>query len=336
MTRGLVALALAGVAASCAPQPVENGDAAAFSVRGRWPDATRISYRIDAARSPIGADAFARAVQRAMAIWSELDRIGFRPAASDEKADVTLSWQRGHHGACIPFGPNADVAHSGPVAPGTFVHFDLGRQWNEAGGEGVSVFHTALHELGHVLGLGHTDVAIAVMGTDPVRPEVLTMHDRAGIWSLYGGGSDGVGDLTIGPTVLRRVAPADRCDFAVFDTDGDEDAEVIVWRTDAAGHGEVMIHHFTSGPLLSHTHGPFLGTVVPGSDVGVVRGDDGARYLVSKATNGRLIARQFDGHGVPGMPKAPTDDEILATATRPTAGDLDGDGNAETVRRRDD
>ena len=46
-----------------------------------------------------------------------------------------FGWRRGHHGACEPFGIAATVAHSGPVRPGTFIHFDADRQWHTGDAE---------------------------------------------------------------------------------------------------------------------------------------------------------------------------------------------------------
>lgn len=311
-----------------------------FAVRGRWPDPRQLTYRLQGETCPLGAEAFARASQRAMQVWTATGVIGFRPANEKEQADVTLGFRRGHHGACEPFGPGADVAHAGPVGPGSFVHFDAGRTWSEHGGAGsVSLFHTALHELGHVLGLGHSEDGNAVMGTATERPSELSADDRAGLHSLYGGGEDGAGDLRITSSdgsiavVLRAVAPPAQCEFGVFDCDGDGDQEVVVWRTDQAGYGRLTIHDFSRGPALQRTIGPWPGVVVPGARVGFIVGPAGERLLVSTDAAGRHVARQFEHHGIPELPSAPVAASVLAAASRPATGDLDGDGRPETVAR---
>lgn len=311
-----------------------------FAVRGRWPDPRQLTYRLQGETCPLGAESFARASQRAMQVWAATGVVGFRPANEREPADVTLGFRRGHHGACEPFGPGADVAHTGPVAPGSFVHFDAGRTWSEHGGAGsVSMFHTALHELGHVLGLGHSEAENAVMGTSSARPSVLSADDCAGLHSLYGGGVDGAGDLRITSSdgsvvvVLRAVAPPAQCAFGVFDCDGDGDQEVIVWRTDEAGHGRLTVHDFSRGPALQRTIGPWPGVVVPGARVGFVVGPAGERLLVSVAAAGRRVAWQFDRHGIPELPSTPVADSVLAAASLTTIGDLDGDGRPEKVAR---
>ncbi len=335
------AVAALALGAACTPRadaaPAVPAD---FTVRGRLAGPRTLTWRIDAERAPIAADAFARAVARAAAVWTATGVVDLRAASGGEPANVTLSFRRGHHGACEPFGPMADVAHTGPLGSDTFVHFDAGRQWSEHGGGGLSVFHTALHELGHVLGLGHAEAEAAVMSNAVARPSALSAHDLAGLHSLYGGGVDAPSDLRIVAgdgselAVLRAVAPASCCEHAVFDADGDGAAEVLVWRTDTNGHGVLRTFGFVSGARLARTGGPFSGAVAAGAAVGFTVGADGRRLMVSTFADGARQARQFDRHGVPGDPTAVIPADVLARAARPTAGDLDGDGRPERVVRR--
>jgi hypothetical protein len=323
-----------------------SGDAgpappADFTVRGRWADATAIRYRVEAETvpSPVPPDAFVRAVERAAAAWNATGVVCLQVASPGARADVAIGFRRGHHGACEPFGPTSAVAHSGPPEPGTFVHFDAARAWSERGETGHSLFATALHELGHVIGLGHAEAKHAVMNTEPVRPEVLSRHELAAVHSLYGGGRDGAGDLAIVAgdgvvrAVLRGVAPAAHCAFAVFDADGDGAADVIVWRTDAAGHGSLRVYAFGPGPQLRRTIGPFVGATAPGARVGFVRGPAGERLLVAAFANGTRVVRQFDRFGAPDQPSHAFAEDLLAAAAAAAEGDLDGDGAIERVAR---
>ena len=90
------------------------------------------------------------------------------------------------------------IAHAGPPAPPSFVHFDRDRTWQERDGSGHSLVHAAAHELGHVLGLGHSTVETALMHPVPgSRAPELALDDVAALCSLYGGGEDAPGDVTI-------------------------------------------------------------------------------------------------------------------------------------------
>ncbi|MFN3241908.1 MAG: matrixin family metalloprotease [Planctomycetota bacterium] len=335
-----VALASLALLGACQQQPtVTPVDAAAthFAVRGRWPAEPRIRWRAESGPMPVDEATFRDAVARACATWNATGCVTFVPAAAGDDADVTLGWRRGHHGACEPFGISTTVAHSGPVRPGTFVHFDADRSWVADAADddrAYSLYGTALHELGHVLGLGHSAADDAVMKTGEVRSLPLSPSDRFGLQSLYGGGDDAPGDVRVlrddgtALATLRGVAPIDRCGLACFDIDGDGRCELVVWRTDRDGDGVIMSYHFDSDGL-TRTTGPYfaMASAADGASNGVVTAG-GYRLFVTRFGNGRVIARRFDEHGLLVPHSA---DGLDGPGEQPRSGDVDGDGRAETI-----
>jgi hypothetical protein len=307
----------------------------------------RISYRIEQDAGPMLPSQWREAVTRACATWNATGIVHLLPAAQGAAADVTLGWRRGHHGACEPFAMASTVAHSGPVRSGTFVHFDAGRQWlldAENDRDGYSLYGTALHELGHVLGLGHSIAADAVMRTGVIRSTPLAISDLHGLRSIYGGGVAEMGDLCIEAlgddrrlVVLHGVAPFGLAQHAVLDADGDGHDDVLVWRCDPAGLGQLMIYHFDASCMLARTTGPFLGAMAAGSNNVFFRSANGERLLVTVFQNGRRVLRRFDEHG--SLAASSLDrvasQELDAALQRGNAmaGDLAGDGRRQRVRQ---
>jgi hypothetical protein len=329
-----------------------------FTVRGRWNPLRELSYRCDGANGRVDPELFMRTIARALASWGRTGLVSFRPAREGESPDVVFSWAIGAHGSCRSFGVDFAVAHTGTVERGTFVHFDAGSEWSAEGERGESLLRVAAHEAGHVLGLDHAPDPASLMYPD-TTVDAPTPADLAGLHSLYGGGEDGPGDLGIvivasneepAPVVpfLRRVAPEQRTNFAVFDTDGNGSDDVVVWRTDAEGIGAVTIYHFKTGPELSRTIGPLLGVVPQGATTTFALDPEGRRWIVSQAPDGTSRVRRFDDRGWlhPGVPEelvgAPTSGSIQAALVTTdflfdlaavAEGDLDGDGREDIVYR---
>lgn len=308
-----------------------------FTIRGRWSDSRSLRYRIDESEGPMPRTMFEAAVERAIARWNATGCVQLT-AAVDASADVVLGWRQGAHDACEPLGASGAIAHAGPVASPTFVHFDGKRAFRPDGTGPLSLESVALHELGHVLGLDHVEDASAALSSDPARPCAVGDGDLAGLRSLYGGGDDDASDLRIlgadgsVRAILRRVAPADRTAFAAFDTDGDNRDELLVWRTDPAGHGALMVFGFWPGPSLAQSKGPFVGAVAPGARCAAVVTDHGERLLVSELPNGRRTALSFSDSGAL-EPFAGDPPPVPGDAARDA--DFDGDGVRETVVRTD-
>jgi hypothetical protein len=100
---------------------------------------------------------------------------------------------------------------SGPNAFESDVQFDSSRNWTFAESNAVIDFESvALHELGHVVGLGHSGIAASVMtGTYKVGSIRRDLHtdDLAGLYSLYGEADTPTPSPTSSPTPTPSPTP---------------------------------------------------------------------------------------------------------------------------------
>ena len=149
------------------------------------------------------------AVEQALAEWAHHADLTFTETdTAGLNRSLDISWAAGDHGDGNPFdGPGNVLAHaffppwppSDPLAGD--MHFDEAENWSLT--NDFHMYTVALHEAGHALGLGHSNVAGAVMEAfygGPVNG--LHADDIAGIQSIYGAVDDTIctGQTTPGST----------------------------------------------------------------------------------------------------------------------------------------
>ncbi|CAL9014532.1 unnamed protein product, partial [Prunus brigantina] len=101
-------------------------------------------------------------VARAFQTWAASTHFTF--SQSNQNPDLTVSFHRGNHGDGAPFdGRGGTIAHAFAPTNGRF-HYDADERYSVGAVSGAYDLETvALHEIGHLLGLGHSSVQGAIM-----------------------------------------------------------------------------------------------------------------------------------------------------------------------------
>ncbi|XP_067288580.1 collagenase 3-like [Pseudorasbora parva] len=175
-------------------------DVAAFSTFGDGPkwSTNTLTYRLVNYTPDLSEAEVDDSIKRALKLWADVTPLTFTRINSGT-ADIMISFVTRDHGDAYPFdGPQGILAHAFAPSPGIGgdAHFDDDEvfTFHTPKAKCYDLFLVAAHELGHSLGLSHSNVPGALMFptysfTDPERFS-LPSDDITGIQSLYGPNED--------------------------------------------------------------------------------------------------------------------------------------------------
>ena len=151
----------------------------------RWRDRRSQPLRIYYHESTVPHNLAPRAARRAFRRWRAIANAGI-PVLFDETRDSSLADVQVRWYANLPDNRagRADVVYTGA---GWMRSAELSLAWRAVNGQQIpedALYTVALHEIGHLLGLGHSDDPDDVMyPTTSVHD--LTARDRTTAWLLY-------------------------------------------------------------------------------------------------------------------------------------------------------
>lgn len=179
----------------------------------RWPDGkSDLTYAFLPANqlSDDEKAVFSRAFQR----WAAVTPLTFTATDSYTAADIKIGFFSGDHGDGEPFdGVLGTLAHAFSPPSGRF-HLDRDENWVATGdvttsslSSAVDLESVAVHEIGHLLGLGHSSVEESIMYptiTSRTKKVDLATDDVQGIQVLYGGNPNYNGSSSTPSTSQER------------------------------------------------------------------------------------------------------------------------------------
>lgn len=190
------------------------------TVGAKW-NHLALTYRYMNATADLPADRQRAIIDEAFRRWSAVCGLTFREVAVDAASDLSVAFHQGSHGDGAPFdnsgGPDGNVLAHAFFPPGAggpnagSLHFDEFESWkDQPGGVGIRLYNVALHEIGHLLGLDHSQDNTAIMfayyaeDRNDLRPD-----DIAGVQSLYGAPATAPVALTPGQSVNGNLPQQD-------------------------------------------------------------------------------------------------------------------------------
>ncbi|GKV48712.1 hypothetical protein SLEP1_g55516 [Rubroshorea leprosula] len=150
---------------------------------------THLVYTFNSSVQVVDVQTLRAVCSKAFERWKAVSQFTFEEAQPGRTPNIVIGFHRRDHGDGAPFeGPGNTLAHAFPPEDGRF-HYDADERWST--NPGVSEYDlesVAVHEIGHLLGLAHSQDQNATMYRSIARGTIkrdLAKDDIDGIRALY-------------------------------------------------------------------------------------------------------------------------------------------------------
>ncbi|KAF7136728.1 hypothetical protein CNMCM5793_006046 [Aspergillus hiratsukae] len=229
-------------------------DPLAFSIAGPW-TRRNLTYAFGNLSSRMTRDVARNAIRRALNTWTQAGvGLNFTEVMANENPDIFIEWRPANdpdHSmvggvlAHADFPPGYSIIVDGPPLP---LHYDDQEHvWvDQAVINGYDIETVALHEVGHCLGLYHSDVQGSVMFRSvsaSLTKRSLQPDNLAGIRALY--------DPPIFQSFLVQTGTAlhetdDTFDCTMTDWNGDGRPDLVAIKKSKTGTNSTEVHIFSA------------------------------------------------------------------------------------------